>query len=631
MAYLFRKTLGWCDEHGNPQETQVLCSYGSLIRDAGIARPHIPDALERAEAANYIKCVRKSSPSFRGKSAVSRLYEIKWDESSSEYITDPKRFLGFFAGEGNRTYAPNVYFDYTVRYEPLAVTKVVGTIMRNTIGWTNKFGHRRQNITMSLTDIQHACGIKGRETVTEAIQTALKHNHFLLLDKGCFDRQGGMKSKPASYSIKWLDEGTNYVTGYKTEPGSTDTERPKISEPVTKSNRDPGLEENVTGYKIEPATSLGSSASISKPVTKSNREAPATTGYEIEPEPVTKSDRNRLRNRTDIKIKPLNNTTKQQHSVAEQCVNENGLKKTTDVRSFNNSDPAYRKLLEAGYSQSAAKRMRSRYDPDLILRQCEWIEHRVIKTTKLGLLTTCIQEDIPPPQSKLEANSGREGEFVSHFYAALGGNNDAPVSTGTTSDQTHAQKFITHILSFDSDEAHLNKWARKFGHYVRQAEMSNPKMPSSLVLSITRHGDAFVVEQKQRFESQINQQKKERLIALKEKLRPNYLEYLGRQLEQLPFDHPEMFQAFSAEEDQAKRTVLAQSSDAFKEEGLRMYNLPAARRDRFERFLSKQQSRFALSFDEWFRQHIRSQQKTTDVRNSDAPQLEPSELTRLPS
>ena len=27
VAYLIRKTLGWCDADGNPQEAQVHCSY----------------------------------------------------------------------------------------------------------------------------------------------------------------------------------------------------------------------------------------------------------------------------------------------------------------------------------------------------------------------------------------------------------------------------------------------------------------------------------------------------------------------------------------------------------------------------------------------------------------------------
>ena len=51
---------------------------------------------------------------------------------------DPTKFRGFFAGEGNRTYIPNQFFDVVIPNETLAVTKVVGSITNAWMPWLGK-------------------------------------------------------------------------------------------------------------------------------------------------------------------------------------------------------------------------------------------------------------------------------------------------------------------------------------------------------------------------------------------------------------------------------------------------------------------------------------------------------------
>jgi hypothetical protein len=36
VAYMIRKTLGWCDAHGNPQQEVIQFSYSELERYAGV-------------------------------------------------------------------------------------------------------------------------------------------------------------------------------------------------------------------------------------------------------------------------------------------------------------------------------------------------------------------------------------------------------------------------------------------------------------------------------------------------------------------------------------------------------------------------------------------------------------------
>jgi hypothetical protein len=121
VAYLIRKTLGWCDEQGNPQSELHLVSW-SDFQKAGISRSMIRAAIDEAVRGHFIRCLRSPKGKAPGQAAQSGLYELNWDEHS-EYIKDPKEFKGFFAGEGNRTYIPNQFFDHVVIHEPLAVVE----------------------------------------------------------------------------------------------------------------------------------------------------------------------------------------------------------------------------------------------------------------------------------------------------------------------------------------------------------------------------------------------------------------------------------------------------------------------------------------------------------------------------
>src|SRR2546423_12595316 len=57
VAYLIRKTLGWCDEHGNPQQEQHAITYREIESKVGISRDMIRSAIDDAIAARFIRCV----------------------------------------------------------------------------------------------------------------------------------------------------------------------------------------------------------------------------------------------------------------------------------------------------------------------------------------------------------------------------------------------------------------------------------------------------------------------------------------------------------------------------------------------------------------------------------------------
>ena len=153
VGYLIRKTLGWCDANGNPQEEEIEASYSELENKAGISRDMIRNALDDALSGNVIDCIREGRPKLAHDAGQSAHYGLKW--SSAAYTTRPAEFRGFFEGEGNRTDIPNEFFDVIIPNEPLSVIKVVGSVIRHSIGFQTKHGRRRQQVALSFQQIQN--------------------------------------------------------------------------------------------------------------------------------------------------------------------------------------------------------------------------------------------------------------------------------------------------------------------------------------------------------------------------------------------------------------------------------------------------------------------------------------------
>jgi hypothetical protein len=223
VGYLLRQTLGWSDPEGKPLKTSHSLSY-SQLEEAGISRDQIRPAIAEAVAARFIRCVE--SPRVKGKNDAgqSGVYELNWDEgpeTGNDYIKDPKHFRGFFAGEGNRTYIPNQFFDQVVRNEPLSVVKVVGSIIRFSIGFQNKWGHRRRQVALSYQHIQRYTHIGDRKTLAAAVKFALNANYIQRVEEGYFDPNAGKLSKAAVYAIRWLDSAVDSPIGQKTRPEET--------------------------------------------------------------------------------------------------------------------------------------------------------------------------------------------------------------------------------------------------------------------------------------------------------------------------------------------------------------------------------------------------------------------------
>lgn len=325
VAYILRKTLGWCDAEGNPQSERHRISFNELESEAGISRDMIRSAVDEAVSGHFIRRVQLGAPNRAGRTAQTAEYELLWDERSSQYTKDPARFRGFFAGEGNRTYIPNQFFDVTVRSETLAVVKVVGAVIRFSIGFQNKYGHRRQLVALSYQDIQNYTRIRNRGTLSEALGVALEHNYIQRVEEGIFDPNAGRLSCPATYALKWLNQAV--------------------------------VEDH--GRKSVPANSLAIGWS----------EKRTDNG------PKTVPDR-RSEKRTDIQIKQINKTLKQQAAAV-----------------------AFERLRAEGFDEGTAQRLASAYPVEQIERQIDWIGLRKIRTNRLGMLRAAIERDWTRPET----------------------------------------------------------------------------------------------------------------------------------------------------------------------------------------------------------------------------------------
>jgi hypothetical protein len=218
VAYLIRCTLGWSDARGNPQEERVAVSYSELIEKAHISRDMIRAALNEAVDGHFIRCIRQGTAKAKAQAAQTAVYELQWNEGT-EYVKDPKRFRGFFAGDGNRTYIPNQFFDHVIPSETLAVVKVVGSVIRFSIAFQTTYGFRRQHAAISYDDMQRYAKLRDRKTLAAALKTAIANNYIERVEEGRFDPHAGKQSKAATYALKWLNPAAVAAIGRKTPPG----------------------------------------------------------------------------------------------------------------------------------------------------------------------------------------------------------------------------------------------------------------------------------------------------------------------------------------------------------------------------------------------------------------------------
>ena len=497
VAYLLRRTLGWLGPDGRPVEQQFSVTWRQLIADAGVSRGSIAKAVDEAVAGKFIRLVRKAGT----KDAKSARYELNWDESGQWKIG--KDFDGFFTGEGRRSPIPDAYFDEVVRRQPLAVARVVGVVLRQTIGYQNQFGGRRQQAALSFTDLQRRCGIADRKTLSASVHTALDAGYIRLARAGTFDPDAGRASTAAEYGVRWLDVGG----GPETPPAGEAAAVQKTHRAAT-----PARSKTPTGPAVQKPD---------RP--RSNR----PTGGGPETPPPSKEGKTSKKN-----------TLKQQPAAADDDVGR-GSRGACPARRACNAPDAGRAgqaprlpdgdtrhaLLDVGFDARGADDLLTRAGTDVILRQLALLPRRSATRNRLGLLRRAILEDWPAPQA--DPAAARAAEFAGAFYAELAGG--ATVAEPSAADLRAAGKLAEAV---GGDPAELG---RTFAVFAK------PGGASTLSAASRTHGDRFVRSRQARPAADDDAAR----AAHRERRLPAYRAFLRRRWAELEADRPGDFTLFA--------------------------------------------------------------------------------------
>lgn len=565
VAFLIRKTLGWSDENGNPQNPDATISYRELIDKAGISRGAIKDAIQEALDKRFIECLRFGQPHRPEVEGFSALYSLKWDEQE-RYTTKPEEFDGFYAGNGNLTHIPNDFFDYTIPNEPLAVVQVIGVIIRNTIGFQTKFGFRVQEVSLSFTDIMRRTGINSRATVSKALKVAVEDCHIRRVHEGVFDPHAGLESRATVYAIRWNDgesaraEGASpaiefepeHAIGSKSEPENSRQNRPQ-KQSVQKVNRENGSKsESGNGSKSGPGT-------------------------------VQKVDREAFKKRTGIETTILNNTPKQQQTT-EGRVAEGGVSLSLLTG----------KLIAEGIEPDTAARLAQTYPSERILRQIEWLPKRTnrIRSSKTGFLIRAIERDIPLHGVQTSEHTPGQ-DFAAYFYAELAGNHDDPTVKPSLEDIELSQDYLRRLP--ESEAASV--LGRAFASQVQLKEKGRTSPIRTLALALRRYGDEF-------YATKLGQGTQNRTKSISDararhenQLRAKYEAYTQAEIDRSSTDADvtRAFEEFSEKKLASRRRMSDRAYKMLQEE----LDTEKGRREFFLEFLSQTRPGTVLTFWDW--------------------------------
>ncbi|MFY9255608.1 MAG: hypothetical protein WAO83_19295 [Fuerstiella sp.] len=216
VGYLLRETLGWLDRDGQPLKQEITVRYQDLIQKAGVSRGAIAPAIEEAIRSGFILCTQTAAEKTNRNSGKSAVYALRWDRRG-EYINRLDCFAGFYSGEGYRTPVPNRFFDNVICKESLSVVKVVGAVIRHTIGYHNQFGGRRSSAPLSYRRIQEYSKLRDRSTLAQAIRHAQQAGYIECLETGKFSPESDQQ-RTATYAVRWLQTAKSSTNGSKTRP-----------------------------------------------------------------------------------------------------------------------------------------------------------------------------------------------------------------------------------------------------------------------------------------------------------------------------------------------------------------------------------------------------------------------------
>jgi len=514
LCYMIRRTLGWTDAFGNPQEEELAIAHSQIIAKAGVSSAHVRGALDELLELRAIECLRAPQAPTKGNPPVVGLYQLKWD-SRSEYITDPKHFRGFFDGDGNFTYIPNQYFDEIVPLENFALTKTVGVIARYSIGYKSQRGTRRRFTRASLNFIKDRANIN-RSTVVEVLRAGVEKNYLIRFTEGVYGHNSATQVA-ATYGLKWLDkDGLDYSLHSGDSLGVP-----------SKSNQIPSeSDQGENTFQIQPDTFQKQPGS--------RLPNPTRDAFQIRPE-------KHLPNPSNIK------TLSKKHSLKQQQTGGAGqVAVVNELASL---------LTEQGLSTKESKLLAKEHPGDVIRQQIEWLPLRNPRN-RPGMLRQAIRERWEAPVTEqLVIPDSPAAEFVAGFYAGYAGNDGEPMSAPSGKEISLANPFVEKILTLWPDGPSTEDHGRAFGRHVRENKPPKTDFRPNFTSALRSFGDEFYTRLNAKRVAEVAAQREELWARRWVQHREAYSAWVLAQEDRIKAEHPDRYAAFVAARHEDRRRI----------------------------------------------------------------------------
>ena len=339
VGYLLWQTLAWNDEQGQPRRTRHRLTWRALGTRARVSRGALGEVLRAAGSGRLVNIDGNAEGA-----SPTATFELQW--ADGPYVRRPERFEGFFRGIGHRTYVPNQFFTVVVAREPLAVVRVVGAVIRESIGFEAAQGYRRTEAALSCRALARRTRLSPRH-VALALHQAIEAGYLQRMSAGSF----GPEAEAARYALRWSD-------GFGGDAEWFEDERPRA------------LKAKATGAR----GSKRSTAAVQK-------------GAQVRFKKVYSSKE---------EIKPSNETLAK--PASPPALPSPGRRPAKGGEAGGERAIVEARLRDVGFSGRSVEALAG-FPRERIERQIAWLEGRAASRSPLGLLRRAIEEDWPPPRT----------------------------------------------------------------------------------------------------------------------------------------------------------------------------------------------------------------------------------------
>jgi hypothetical protein len=559
VAYLLRRTLGWLDKDGKPVEQQIVVSYQDFIQSANVSRGSIAKVIDEAIDGGFVRRVQRGRANGTGRAGQAGRFELRWAEDGP-YVTDPKRFRGFFTGEGHRSPVPDSFFDRVIPAESLAVAQVVGAVLRHTVGYQNQFGGRRPHASLSYSYLQRYTGIGGRRHLRDAVQQSLERNYVQVIQEGFFNPMAGHKGQAAQYGVRWVDSGS-------VAPGIGLKREPTRLRAVWARSVQKGHQRN--GSKGEPA------GWFKKGTSDRPRREPAE----------------RFKKGTEEKTSTKDTSQKQQQSAG--------------------ADSPVSLLLKEGFDERTASALAADASAEAIRNQIVWLPRRQPSRNRLGMLRRAIVEEWPEPKGELRTSVGVKtpaGRFAQCFYAGLANNPGEPVAIPSDRDLADAEQFVSRLAPFSTGLSQFEAWGRSLGAMARQTWQQNGGRGAvcSLRTALRTRGDQLIVQVLGKLKKEAENKMTTEVGVHSGDVQARYLQYLEHTESAIRTGRPADYARFEGWRERERERYAANKVGA--RLLLRWFDSPPKRLEDLQSFFGQE----LLSFEAWAASSLRSENPTCE-------------------